>query len=179
MSTAYEINDFVRYATNGVCQISDIVTMENGSARKKSEYYVLKPIKETTTTLYVPMDNDTLTSKMSHVLSKSQLDSLILESSRGDINWPEDRKERGRAFAEVLKTCDQQELLRLISCIYIKRRELLAAGKKLSTSDENVLKQAERLIQNDFSFVLSIKENEVGEYIRALLDGEPRPTGEQ
>lgn len=169
MAGDYGVNDYVRYGQNGICKIFDITMMETPGSRKKSEYYVLKPVCSEATTLYVPAGNDSLTSKMCKVPSKSELDGIILSTEDQGILWPEDRKERNEYFRDILKKSDQKELLMLISCVYRKRLELVNVGKKLCATDESVLKQAEKLIQNDFSFALEIPAEEVSGYIRRLL----------
>ncbi len=169
MAAAYAINDKVRYGQNGICVISGMKTMEAPGSRRQTEYYVLKPVSNPVTTLYVPADSETLAARMQRVLSREETDKLILSCGESKVSWPEDRKARAEYFRGVLKTCDQSELLSLVSCIYLKRRELTLAGRKLSATDDGILKQAERMIESDFAYVLGIPENEVGAYIRRLL----------
>ncbi|MFR4798188.1 MAG: hypothetical protein ACLT9U_05060 [Lentihominibacter sp.] len=52
----------------------------------------------------------------------------------------------------------------------MKKRELLPLGKKLPTTDENTLKSAEKLVEEEFSFVLDIPKDDVSGYIRALIE---------
>ena len=51
----------------------------------------------------------------------------------------------------------------------MKKRELTEQGRKLSTTDENILKSAEKLVEDEFSYVLDIPQSDVGRYIRNLL----------
>ena len=83
--------------------------------------------------------------------------------------WIEDRKLRAASFQTILKACALKDLLRLVACIYRKRSELTAKGKKLAASDENTLRRAEGLIENELSFVLGLKGDQVGAYIREKL----------
>ena len=50
----FKKGDYVVNASNGVCEVSDIVTMNMGSGNK--EYYVLVPIEENTAKVYIPID---------------------------------------------------------------------------------------------------------------------------
>ena len=63
-----------------------------------------------------------------------------------------------------------QKLLLMIRCLYMKKRELIPLGKKLPTTDENTLKSAEKLVEEEFSHVLGIPGTEVSGYIRSLLN---------
>ena len=131
----YAINDYIRYSTNGICVIKDIVRKEFPGSCEPAEYYVLSPIGSPSTTLYVPLNNDILTKKMTRVLSKRETDELILSSRMNSLEWPDDRKLRGDCFQSILKKCDQCEMLKLISCIYLKKTALQKIGKSLSASE--------------------------------------------
>lgn len=170
MTSVYSVNDYVRYASNGICKISAITVKKFHGNTEGMEYYVLNPISNPQNMIYVPTGNEHLTSKMCRILSKAELNQLIMSSKIEEMPWLDDRKERNELFSGVLSRCDQQELLKLIRCIYARKHELLELDRKLSSTDEGVLKQAENMIQSDFSFMLGISENEVASYVRELLD---------
>ncbi len=158
-------NSYVRYGANGICRYVGVQAM-SGSKNKNEKYHILKPVAESQTTVFVPVDNETLLAKISPVLSREEIDSLILFAAGSDILWDTDRNARNREFTEIIKAGEQKELLLLVRCIYLKKQELIAAGKKLSMSDEAILKRAEKLLQSEFAFILGIPETQVGEYIR-------------
>lgn len=56
-----------------------------------------------------------------------------------------------------------------MSCVYQKKQEVTAAGKKLSGSDQTILRRAEELIENELAFVLHLSGHQVGGYIRQKL----------
>ena len=62
----YHVEDAVLYGSDGICRISEIVTRDFGGA--PVEYYVLKPIRQEASTIYVPVNNEALVHKMRHVL---------------------------------------------------------------------------------------------------------------
>lgn len=165
----FKIGDFIRYATTGVCEVCDIKELRSADRRSKRTFYVLKPVSNKNSTVYVPIDNEVLVEKMRYILNKPDIDNLLSTVKDSEIKWIADRKERMDSFHKIIKKCDQQELLRLIGCIYLKKQELTGIGKKLTSSDEAVLSQAESLVENEFSFVLQITESEVSEYIKEKL----------
>lgn len=99
----YKKGDYVKYASSGVCIIEDIRTMD--SISKGREFYVLKPIKDTKSTVYVPLDNETLTEKMRYIMTKQEIDDLLKSIKFTDISWIDDRKIRSQTFKTILKTC--------------------------------------------------------------------------
>lgn len=169
MKNIFVKNAHIKYASNGICLIEDIISKDFSGTHEPKEYFVLRPLSDFASTIFVPADNEVLLSKMSRILTKDEVDSLISDSANGGFEWIEDRKQRREHFDSVLSSCDQTEYLRLISCLYIKQRELNGEGKRLTSSDEAVLKQAEKSIENEFSFILDIPCAAVGEYIAKKL----------
>lgn len=168
MEQIIKLNDYVRYAPYGICKIQDIAVKDFSGCGKR-EYYILVPASDTESTIYVPTENKALTSKMSRVISKSELDELILSSEDSDIHWVQDKKERGEYFHTILSKYNSRELLKLVRILYLKKCELQNNGKKLSSTDESTLRQAEKVVDKEFSFILEIPEQRVGAYIRDLL----------
>lgn len=89
------------------------------------------------------------------------------------MEWIADRKLRSARFQEILSKYDEHDLLLLAGCLYWRAQE---SPKKLSFSDEKVLKTAEKIIEQEFSFSLRIGAQSVGDYIRQKL-GIPEETG--
>lgn len=95
---------------------------------------------------------------------------MILSVKGLTFPWIEDRKARLARFQEIVKDCDLRDLICLALCIYQRKRDLTARGKKLGASDEGVLQRAEALIENQVGFVLQVSGDQVGPYIRQKLD---------
>ncbi len=165
----YQKGDYVQYGVNGVCLIEDI-RRDELSRKSGGEYYVLKPVGERGSTILVPTGNETLVGRMTSLPSREELDYLVASTKEKTTPWIEDRKERNAAFQETVKRCDLRELLCMVGAIYQRRQNLLDEGKKLSAADENILRRAEGLIENELGFVLGLEGSRVGEYIREKLE---------
>ena len=164
----YQKGDHVRYGTNGVCVIADIETMTSMDRRSVKDYYVLRPVAESGTKIFVTLDNPALLGKMNAILTREEINEAIRQSAADPLPWVGDRNRRSEAFKEILKTAEPFPLLQLCSCIHGRRLQLSQEGKRLSGSDEAILKQAERLVENEFAFSLDIPRSEVAAYIHAL-----------
>ena len=99
-------------------------------------------------------------------MSKDEIDVLLKSIKLSEIHWIDDCKQRSQNFKDILKHGEQHELISLVSCIYLKKNELIENGKHLSATDENILTEAESIIENEFSFVLNLNRSNVAEYIR-------------
>lgn len=162
------INDYVNYKTQGVCKIEDLRPMKFGPDSREREYYILRPVHQESSHIFVPADNQTLIDQMRPVLSPEEIDRTIISVKDKSLIWDKDRKKRMAQFQEILSRRDERELLMLISCLYLKSKE---SANGLSSTDAQILKKAEHIIEQEFAFSLKISMQSVGAYIREKLDG--------
>lgn len=162
--------EYVVYGTSGICMIEDIRVMKFALDTEPAPYYILRPEHNGTSTIYVPMRNQKLMDKIRPVMTKEEIDSLLLGMRDKEIEWEADRRVRGELFHDILVKGVSQRLLLMIRCIYLKKRELLENGKKPAATDENILKSAEKLVEEEFAHVLGIPKTDIGKYIRRLLN---------
>ena len=144
----FDIGEYVSYGINGMCNIEDIRPMQLSQSVEKMMYYILRPESNPKSTIFVPVNNQKLVSKM----------------REKDVRF------RTESFHEILSNGVNQDLILMIRCLHRKRQELVQLGKKLPARDSNTLKTAERLVEEEFAHVLHIKCEEVSDYIRDVLD---------
>lgn len=165
MSKTFNQADYVVYDNAGVCYIENITNVKFDTYSPERMCYILKPLYNNKSVVYIPIDNEKLTGKMRYAMSKEEIDKLISESVTESIPWNDDRRRRTEEFKKILSEKQPQVLLQLIFCIYTKKKELQTIGKKISSSDELLLQNAERFIDEEFSYSLGISLSEVSPYV--------------
>ncbi len=155
----FQKNDTVVYGVHGVCKIDDITKKEFMGSQK--EYYVLKPISDSAATLYVPIHNEKLLEKMRKILSKQEVYRLIETMPHKEILWFENENERKEQYKKVIAKGDHSELIGMVKAIYLQKQKREAEGKHLYISDERFFKEAERILYDEFQYVLNIKEEDL------------------
>lgn len=156
----FKVNDYVNYGQKGICKIDEISEFDFGTDRKKRLYYVLKPVFDSNSKIYVPVKNTERTKCMRKILTADEIDSIILSIKGEKLSWIKDHRQRAEKFKEILKQRDERNLLWMISCMYLETED-----KKLSNTDIQMLKKAEEIIDQEISFSLNIKVDEVRSYI--------------
>ncbi|MCR5782164.1 MAG: CarD family transcriptional regulator [Clostridia bacterium] len=162
-----EKDSYVVYGDNGVCHITDICseTMFN----KTRTYYILKPVNTPGSIIHVPADNETLLARMRMIPDKNEILKLIDDLKEERIPWEKNNRLRSEIFSDILNRGNQKEMLVLIRTIWEKRKNLAAENKKLGASDDSALKKAEKTINEEFGFVLSVEPKDVPSFIAARL----------
>ena len=162
------IGDTVVFGTEGIFTIEE--TTQKVICGKKTDYYVLKSTGKDNSTVYLPMNNQLLLDKAKPLVTKEEISRLIENIPNSKDCWVDDHKQRKETFNRILQSGDRENIIALAGTIYNKQRAQIAAHKKLNASDERILREAERIINLEFAFVLDITPDEVKEYIRGRMN---------
>lgn len=167
----YQIGEVVSYGTTGICTIEDI-RMESLSriGARKQEYYVLRPAATPTCITYVPTGNAHLTGKMRRVMTGEEINRMIDSVKGQSVDWIEDTRQRADAYQKILSGGISGDLLKLINCLYLEKKNRSKGGRKICVTDEKILSSAERMVSEEFAYSLQISEKEVSAYIAERME---------
>lgn len=155
----YKVNDTVLYGAYGVCKITEIA--EKNFNGNYDEYYILKPIFSEQTTIFIPIYNKILAEKMRRVLSTDEIRALIKMMPDENIIWIENENIRRERYKEIISSASPSDLVRLIKTLYLHKQTQKEKGRKLHIADGKFLKDAEKMLCDEFAFVLNIKRDQV------------------
>lgn len=155
----YKVNDTVLYGTHGVCKITDIT--EKTFDGKTIEYYVLKPVYDEKSTIFVPVNNKALATKMHSVLSPDEIYDLIKTMPEENPIWIENEAVRKERYKEIITAGDRRELVILIKTLFLHQQKQKESGKKLHVTDERFFNDAEKMLYEEIAHVLNIKPEQV------------------
>jgi len=159
--------DYVVYGENGVCKIIDIRD-ESFAGLDVTAYYVLETVYSHTT-IFIPLNSEALSGKLKKILSVEKINALIDDTAIITEEWIEDCKERAKHFEELLNGGERCELLWLIKVLSTHKTEVEEKNKRFYISDKNILTAAEKVITEEFAFVLGIDKSDVVHYIRKRI----------
>lgn len=159
----FKINDYIIYGSMSVCKVLDIIEEENPYIGLNS-YYVIQPVySDKSTIIKVPVDNKKIS--MRHLLSKNEIMSIIENIPTLDLLEIDNEKQKSEQFKSIIKSSTCTKLTQLIKSINKSEEERLSLGKKLSKTDEDFKKTAQKLINEEFATVLNIPVEDVPSFI--------------
>lgn len=164
----FQIGQTVFYGLEGVCTIEDRQLMKVG--RSKAYYYVLRPVFRTASTIFVPEDNVLLMSKMRPILSRDEVLTILQEAPLEEVVWIDDPNERKTEYQKILAAGQGLWMIRLIRTLHDRQDALQKTGKHLRSGDEQLLRDAQKLLHDEFAVVLNISQREVPDYIRSKIE---------
>ena len=97
----FQTGDTILYGTHGVCTIQSIEEMNFSGT--KQEYYILSPVYNKASTVYVPVHNEKLTAKMNRILSADEIYELIRSMPDEKTIWIENETARKERFQQIVR----------------------------------------------------------------------------
>lgn len=165
----FEIGSYVSYRAEGVCVICDIREERFGALGETAKYYILSPVGDEKSTVFVPMENEALMALMRPLLSAEEILSLASEVRGERLEWIEESRLRNLKFREILSLGDRRELMVLINTVLEHNEMITKLGKKVGATDENALYRAKTMLFEEFSMTTDLASSDE---LLLLLRGE-------
>ena len=163
----YQVGDKVVYGIHGVCNIVD--QEERVIDRRRVTYLALEPVGQGGSKYLVPTHNAVAMSKIRHMLSREELETLMDSRTVRSDGWIRDENLRKQTYRELIGSGDREKLMQMVHTLYRHKKQQTEAGKKCHLCDENFLRDAEKLLVSEFAIVLNMEPDQARQYIRSKL----------
>lgn len=163
----FQAGTYVVYGVHGVCRV--VGTEKQLVNRKRTEYLVLEPVAQNESRYYLPTGNPTAMAKLKQILSADELRSLLASGEVRKDCWIKDENHRKQHYRDLVSGGDRVSILQMVYSLYRYREEQVAAGRKFHQSDDNFLRDAERLLSSEISLVLEMSMEEARDFLRTQL----------
>jgi CarD family transcriptional regulator len=161
--TVFAKGEYVVCGNKGVCLVEDITTLNISGVDKAREYYILKPLYVSGSTVYVPVD--AAEESVRRVLSKSEAEELIREIPRIPLITIANDKMLEQEYRVCMKSNRCQELVKVIKTIYTRKQKRTEAGRKVTAVDAKYFRLAEDSLYGELAVALEIPKKEVESFI--------------
>ena len=101
-----------------------------------------------------------------------QRDRASRQARETEAFWIRDFRSRSEFCKKALSSGDRTDALILIKNYYHHRNQTVGEGKRLQTSDDYFLRDAEQLVFHEFSYVLGKDYEEVAREVREQIGAE-------
>jgi len=168
----FQINDYVYYASGGVCLVSDICQAPLAGMPADRCYYVLRSLHNSNSVMYIPVDSETVFIRS--LMSREEAEALLagLEEIQ-PFEEPNAKLLKAR-YAEAMKTHTPAAWVRVIKTVWKRLRRLAEASRtqRLSDTERSYGEDALRYLSAELSIALDRSVNEVERLVRPLLEKE-------
>ena len=164
----FSIGDYVVCGNKGVCSVENITTLNISGVDKGREYYILKPLYVSGSTVYVPVDS--LKESMRGILSRVEAEELLRHIPQIDALSITNEKLSEQMYKECLRSNSCAETVKLIKTIYLRKRKRIEAGRKVTALDAKYFHIAEECLYGELAVVLNMTRKEVEKCVVEAID---------
>ena len=111
-----------------------------------------------------------LHTQMSTMDAVTSAEALIARIGQIEPIWNDDINQRKLQFDEMLRSGSCEDLVSIIKSLLAQRNRRLAEGKMLHVSDENYLREAQRLLFDELAGVLGVTPKDVEARLKDALN---------
>ncbi len=163
----FQAGDYVIKPNTGICRITEIVQMDLLGDGEKA-YYQLHPVSDTRSTLYVTVDADR--KRLRAAMNKEEAMDFIRRIPDMAVAWVANEKLREQTYKDAFRTNEAEDLVSIIKNMYLRKQERLAAGKKITATDDKYFQQAENILYSELAVSLGIQVGEVRSLISETIE---------
>ena len=163
----YQIGDLVVYGIHGVCRIA--AEEQKTIDRKRVVYLVLEPVSQAASRFLVPSHNSAAMAKLRPLLKEAEFEGLLSSSEAHMDSWIPEEGRRKLAYRELIASADPLRLAGMVYTLYRHKARQLELGKKVHQSDDNFLRDGERIIAGELAIVMDVPYPEALAYLRQQL----------
>ena len=164
----YEIGDYVIKANNGVCRVEDTLHPDLPNVDKNRLYYLLVPLDNKNSRLYVPID--TAENSLRRALSEEEAWEVIEKIPEVEAALIANDKLREQTYKEAIHSCNPTALVSIIKNLYIRKKQRSEQGKKSTATDERYFKLAEDNLYAELAFALGKEKNQMRQIIAETIE---------
>ena len=81
----FEKGEYVVYGSKGVCEITDISTINISGMNREKLYYFLRPVNDRDAKIFIPVDSDKI--QMRRILTQEEAEALVDSIPRIGCLW--------------------------------------------------------------------------------------------
>ena len=171
----FEKGQYIIYGIRGVCEVMDITTIDRPGGPQGKLYYVLRPYYHQDSKIVTQVDSDkTVIRPLLTREEALELIDRIQDVQEMEVTEDKQREER---YKEALKTCDCSVWVSMIKALYLRRKDRIEQGKKMTDLDERYFKTAEENLYSELALSLGMSRDEMVDYIKGRVLAETPAVG--
>ncbi len=170
MKVLFVIDEYVYYASEGVCRVADICLSPLKGMPADRLYYVLHPMRNNGGVLYVPTDSETVF--LRRLLTSDEAEQLLNEIPGVAAFEEPNAKALRLRYTEAMHTHAPTEWVKVIKTVR-RRTELLAGAsrtQRISETERSFAEDAKRFLYAELSLALNVPLGEMEQYITRHIE---------
>ena len=167
MPSNFQKDEYVFYASGGICKILDVQFAPFEGMPADREYYIMRSIHDKSGLIYVPKDNEDIFIRP--LLNVERAELLLSSLSQISPIVEANGKILRTKYLEAMQKHDPCEWVRIIKTAYARKNEFPDRIQRLSEGERDRVARAKCFLYTELSLALGIPEKEMAERMEKAL----------
>lgn len=165
-------NDYVFHESGGICRIADIRLAPLDSMPPDCMYYVMKPIHDPNSVIYIPVESDQIF--LRRLLNRDEAEELLDRIPFVRTIEESNAKLLRTKYIEAMHTHDPLEWVRVIKTVYLRSNQTSSAHfRRISDTERSFFENAKRNLHAELALALGLRESDMEQYITEHIQKMP------
>ena len=167
MPSNFQKDEYVFYASGGICKILDVQFAPLEGMPADREYYIMRSIHDKSGLIYVPKDNEDIFIRP--LLNVERAELLLSSLSQISPIVEANGKILRTKYLEAMQKHDPCEWVRIIKTAYARKNDFPDRIQRLSEGERDLVARAKCFLYTELSLALGIPEKEMAERMEKAL----------
>ena len=164
----FEKHEYVFHESGGICQVADIQKAPLDNMPADREYYILQPLLDPNSMIYVPVDSDRIFVR--RLLDRTEAETLLSKMASVEVIDEKNPKLLKTKYIEAMHMHDPIEWVRVIKTAEARIRLLASRSQRLSETERSIYEKAKRNLHGELCLSLNMEEREIEQLLASYLE---------
>ena len=155
--------EYVFHESGGICVIDDVQKAPLDNMPADREYYVIKPLYDPNSVIYMPVDSDRIFVR--RLLSKAEAEALLDRIPKVGVIEESNAKLLRQRYVELMRLHDPVEWVRVIKTVYLRTTEHTTPTRRISETECAHAETAKRNLHTELALALGLDADKMEAYI--------------
>lgn len=159
----FERGEYVFHESGGVCRIEDIRVAPLDGMPADRTYYVMRPIHDPNSVIYIPVDSDRIF--LRRLLNREEAVELLDLIPFIRTIEVDNAKQLRAKYVELMRLHEPLEWVRVIKTVYARTDMSASRTSRVSDTERSFSDNAKRNLHAELSLALGVPEGDMEQYI--------------
>ena len=157
-------HEYVFHESGGICQIVEIQQAPLENMPQDRTYYVLRPMHDPNSTIYIPTDSDRVFIR--RILTHAEAEAFLAQIDSIEVLEAPNPKLLRARYVETMRTYSPRAWLSVIRTVELRAKQLAARSQRLSETERSFGENARRHLFGELSLALGIESTQAEALLR-------------
>ena len=163
----FEKHEYVFHESGGICQVADICKSPLDNMPADRDYYILQPVQDANSMIYVPVDSDCIF--LRRLMNREEAEALLSKIASVELIDEKNPKLLRAKYIETMRTHDPIEWVRVIKTVEARIKLLAARSQRISETERSFLERAKKNLHGELALSLNLEDVKVGQILSAHI----------